>query len=150
MQNVIERFKPIVKKSISQYLNELVNDKIKNALNIDNADIKSEVVNEDLPDEEEESGVVTTEEELQAFYIVKSIICNYIPLERVTYKDTVSYFSIIVDRKVTRWICRFYFKDTVKYVIIPVENENRKYILESIDDIYKLSDVLIQRINAVV
>ena len=53
MQNVIERFRPIVKKSISQYLNELVNDKIKNALNIDNADLKSEVVHEEIPDEEE-------------------------------------------------------------------------------------------------
>ncbi|MBD8946243.1 MAG: endonuclease [Clostridiales bacterium] len=149
MQNVIERFRPIVKKSISQYLNELVNDKIKNALNIDNADLKSEVVHEEIPDEEEESGIVTTEEELQAFYIVKSIICNHIPLERVTYKDTISYFSIIVDGKVTRWICRFFFKDTVKYVIIPAGNENRKYILESIDDIYKLSDVLVQRTKAI-
>lgn len=146
MQNVIERFRPIVKKSISQYLNELVNDKIKNALNIDNADLKSEVVHEEIPDEEEESGIVTTEEELQAFYIVKSIICNHIALERVTYKDTVSYFGIIIDRKVTRWICRLFFKDTVKYVIIPSENENRKYILDNIDDIYKLSDILIQRV----
>lgn len=149
MQNVIERFRPIVKKSISQYLNELVNDKIKNALNIDNADLKSEVVHEEIPDEEEESGIVTTEEELQAFYIVKSIICNHIALERVTYKDTVSYFSIIVDGKVTKWICRLFFKDTVKYAIVPAGNENRKYILESIDDIYKLADVLIQRINAI-
>ena len=146
MQNVIERFRPIVKKSISQYLNELVNDKIKNALNIDNADLKSEVVHEEIPDEEEESGIVTTEEELQAFYIVKSIICNHIALERVTYKDTVSYFGIIIDGKVTRWICRLFFKDTVKYVIIPSENENRKYILDNIDDIYKLSDILIQRV----
>lgn len=146
MQNVIERFRPIVKKSISQYLNELVNDKIKNALNIDNADLKSEVVHEEIPDEEEESGIVTTEEELQAFYIVKSIICNHIALERVTYRDTVSYFGIIIDGKVTRWICRLFFKDTVKYVIIPSENENRKYILDNIDDIYKLSDILIQRV----
>ena len=149
MQNVIERFRPIVKKSISQYLNELVNDKIKNALNIDNADLKSEVVHEEIPDEEEESGIVTTEEELQAFYIVKSIICNHIALERVTYKDTVSYFSVMIDNKVTRWVCRFFFKDTVKYVIVPTENENRKYILDSIADIYKLTDVLVQRAKSI-
>lgn len=149
MQNVIERFRPIVKKSISQYLNELVNDKIKNALNIDNADLKSEVVHEEIPDEEEESGIVTTEEELQAFYIVKSILCNHIALERVTYKDTVSYFSVMIDNKVTRWVCRFFFKDTVKYVIVPTENENRKYILDSIADIYKLTDVLVQRAKSI-
>ena len=149
MQNVIERFRPIVKKSISQYLNELVNDKIKNALNIDNADLKSEVVHEEIPDEEEESGIVTTEEELQAFYIVKSILCNHIALERVTYKDTVSYFSVMIDNKVTRWVCRFFFKYTVKYVIVPTENENRKYILDSIADIYKLTDVLVQRAKSI-
>ena len=146
MQNVIERFRPIVKKSISQYLNELVNDKIKNALNIDNMNLCDYFI---CPDEEEESGIVTTEEELQAFYIVKSILCNHIALERVTYKDTVSYFSVMIDNKVTRWVCRFFFKDTVKYVIVPTENENRKYILDSIADIYKLTDVLVQRAKSI-
>lgn len=135
MQSIIDKFRPIVKKSISQYLNELVNDKIKNALNSEETNMpQSEVV--DKPVEAEETdGIVTTEDELQAYYVVKSVLGETIDLSRITYKDTVTYFSILLDDKVTRWGCRIYFKEKVKYIIIPTDNENIKYSVESVNDI---------------
>lgn len=145
-QNIVDKFKVIVKKSISQYLNELVNDKIKNALNIETEQLQSEVV-EEVPDEPEVDGIVTTEEELQAFYIVKSIVRKNVSLDRITYKDTASYFGVLIDGKVTKWICRIFLKEHIKYVIIPSDNENRKYVIENIDDIYKLSDALYNRVS---
>ena len=143
-QSVVDKFKAILKKSISQYINELVNDKIKNALNMEGDNLTSEVV-EDMKDETESDGIVTTEEELQAYYIVKSIVRKAIPLDRVSYKDTASYFSILIDGKVTKWICRIFLKENIKYVIVSTENENRKYVIENIDDIFKLSDVILNR-----
>lgn len=148
-QSIVDKFKVIVKKSISQYLNELVNDKIKNALNIETENLQSEVV-EEVPDEPEVDGIVTTDEELQAFYIVKSIVRKNVPLDRITYKDTASYFGVLIDGKVTKWICRIFLKENIKYVIIPADNENRKYIVESIDDIYKLTDVLRKRVSTLI
>lgn len=145
-QHVMERFKPIVKKSISQYINELVNEKIKNALSIENADTPSGEIVEDMPESEEIDAINTTEEELQSFYIVKSILCNSVGLDRVTYKDTLNYFSIILDGKVTRWICRVYLKENVKYIIIPNEKEHVRYAIESVEDIYKLGDKIINRV----
>ncbi len=45
MQNVVDRFRPIVKKSISQYINEVLNDRIKSALNTEENDLpESEIV----------------------------------------------------------------------------------------------------------
>ncbi len=145
-QNILEKFKPIIKKSISQYINELVNDKIKNALNIEDEKAPEGEIVEDLPECEETSGVVTTEEELQAYYIVKSILCKTAGLDRITYKDTASYFSVLLDGKVTRWICRIFLKETVKYIIIPNDEENVKYAIESVEDLYKFSDKLKARI----
>ncbi len=146
-QNVIDKFRLIVKKSISQYINDLVNDKIKNALSIDeeSASTKGEKLEEPIPEDNTES-VHTTDEELQAYYIVKSILGKNIELNRITYKDTMSYFGIQIDNKVTRWICRIYLKENVKYIIIPLANENIKYPLSSIDDLYKLSDALKTRV----
>ena len=143
MQGIIDKFKPIVKKSISQYINELVNDKIKNALNIQD-DIhgpEGEIIEEPVV-EDERDGIETTEEEIQAYYIVRSILGSCVPLERITYKDTISYFSILIDNKVTRWICRIYFKENVRYVIIPSEKGNIKYPVNTIDDLYKLTEPL--------
>lgn len=143
MQNIVDKFKPIVKKSISQYINELVNDKIKNALNINDSEAlpAGEVIDEPIHEDDSE-GIETTEEEMQAYYIVKSILGSAVDMSRITYKDTLSYFGILIDNKVTRWICRVYFKENVKYVIIPSGNDNIKYPLEAPDDLYKLADAL--------
>lgn len=141
-QVVLDKFKPIVKKSIAQYLNELVNDKIKNALNIESVALPTGEVVEDIPEEEEVSGIVTTEEELQAFYIVKSILGDSFDMSRITYKDTASYFGILIDGKVTRWICRIFLKEHVKYIVIPNGNDSIKYSIDNVSDIYKLADAL--------
>lgn len=147
-QNVIDRFKPIVKRSVSQYLNELVNDKIKNALSIEDKKLESEIV-EEMPEAEETETVHTTDEELQAFYIVKSLLHDVIELQRITYKDTLSYFSIIIDGKVTRWICRIFIKENVKYVIVPNDCENVKYNLDTVEDLYHLSEQLKARVLSI-
>ena len=143
MQNIVDKFKPIVKKSISQYINELVNDKIKNALNIDETTprLSGEIIEDPITDDESD-GINTTEEELQAYYIIKSILGKDFDLNRIAYKDTMSYFSVLVDNKVTRWICRIYLKENIKYVIIPKGNKNVKYSISNIEELYRLADVL--------
>ena len=145
MQNVIERFKPIIKKSFSQYVNDLVNDKIKNALNID---AEKENTPEDIVLEiAEENAIDTTEDELQSYYIVKSILGKEIDTKRITYKDTASYFGILLDGKVTKWICRILLKEKVKYVIIPNQDNNERYEINNIEDLYSLSNKLKSRLS---
>lgn len=144
-QSVIDKFKPIVKKSVAQYINDLLNDKIKNALNINDSNAPEGEIVEELQESEEVDGIVTTEEELQSFYIIKSILCDTVDIKRVTYKDTINYFGILIDGKVTRWICRVYLKEKVKYIIVPNDKENIKYNINEIDDLYKLSDIIKKR-----
>lgn len=144
-QNVIDKYRPILKRSLTQYLNDLVNDRIQNALLGNTETLEKEVIETLEDDETVEDGIETTEEELQAYYIVKSILGKTIPLERIVYKDTRSYFSIIIDGKVTKWICRVYLKEHVKFVIIVNGDTSEKYTINSVDDIYQLSSLLIKR-----
>lgn len=149
-QNIVDKFKPIVKKSISLYINEMVNDKIKNALK----DNDSEEIIISVQDESTENDfidtnkIVTTEEEMESFYIVKSIIRDSIESARISFKDTASYFSIMIDRKTTKWLCRISLKENVKF--IQVQNEDKsisRYDIDSIDDIYNLKEVLLTRLE---
>ncbi|MEG2285478.1 MAG: type I restriction endonuclease [Eubacterium sp.] len=150
-QNVIEKYKPIVKKSISQYINELVNDKIQSALKNDEIHELPHNLDDDCIDEVvvDENLIVTTDEELQAFYIIKSILRQIIPADRITYKDTRSYFSVIIDKKVTKWICRIYFKETVKFIVINIDGSDERFTIDTIDDIYIFSDELISKTNSI-
>ncbi|MBC8597215.1 type I restriction endonuclease [Qingrenia yutianensis] len=147
LQNVVDKFKPLVKKSISAYINEIVNDKIKTALN---SETPAEEETEEITGIEPADEIITTAEELQSFYIIKSILGNDIELNRITYKDTVSYFSVLIDNKVTRWVCRIYLKEHTKYLIIPNGDKQEKYNIDKISDIYNLSEQLKTRASALV
>ena len=153
-QNTIDKFKPLVKKALTQYISELVNDRIKIALN--SSDDVAEETN--IPDTSEnetsdtstENSIITTAEELQSFYIIKSLLGSDVDLNRITYKDTISYFSVLLDKKVTRWICRIYLKENIKYIIIPNGDVQEKFVLNDISDIYNLVTPLKNRLSELI
>lgn len=147
-QNIIDKYKPILKKSINHFVNKLVNDRLRNAINnttnVDSSDSEIETAD----NIEENNGIITTAEELESYYIVKSILSEFIDPHELYYKDTYSYFGILYENKVTKWICRVYIKENVKFIIIPDENKKDiRYELNEISDIYKLKNNLINRLN---
>lgn len=149
-QNVVERYKPIVKRSVNTYINELVNDKIQNALIKDDISVKesTEPADETSPSN---SLIITTEEEMESYYIVKSILRDSIEASRISFKDTQSYFGILIDNKVTRWVCRIFIKERVKTLVISTESKDViKYEFKNIDELYKYSDEIISRAQQIV
>lgn len=144
-QNVIDKYKPILKKSINHYINSLINQRLQNALNNSTSE-SNEENNEEL---NQEDSIITTEEELESYYIVKSILSEFVNPSNLYYKDTYSYFGVLYENKVTKWICRVYLKENVKFVIIPDENKKEiRYELNSVADIYKLKDKIITRLKS--
>lgn len=145
-QNIIEKYKPIIKKSLNIYINNLVNQRLQNALNTSNEQHNIESSN--LEDEKND-GIVTTAEELESYYTVKAILAEFTNPNNLFYKDTYSYFGILFENKVTKWICRVYLKENLKYIIIPDINKKEvRYDIENITDIYKLKTQLVERLNS--
>lgn len=143
-QNVIDKYKPILKKSINFYINNLVNERIRKALKSTAPETNGQ---EDL-EEDEGDTIVTTAEELESYYIVKSILTEVVEPNKLYYKDTYSYFGILYDNKVTKWVCRVFLKETARYIVIPDENKNEvRYDINSIQDIYKHKKELLTRLD---
>ena len=141
-QNVIDKYRPILKKSLSSFINVLINKRLQNALNSNSDDIKEDDT------EKDNEGIITTVEELEGYYTVKSILSEFVNPEKIFYKDTFSYFGILYENKVTKWICRIFIKDNCKYLIIPNDSkEEIRYDINKISDIYNLKDALINRLN---
>lgn len=144
-QNVVEKYRPILKKSINHYITNLINQRLQNALNNSSTEVSQEA---DIDVSQEES-IVTTTEELESYYIVKSILSEFVKPTSLYYKDTNSYFGILYENKVTKWICRVYLKENVRFLVIPDENKKEiRYDLSEIADIYKYKDKLITRLNS--
>lgn len=147
-QKIIEDFTPIVKRAISQYINDSMNTKIKAALN--NQDESDDSNIDDVPEtakdtktENKEHKIITTIEELESYAIIKPILRTIVDSDRIAYRDTESYFGILLDDNNRKWICRVHLMTSVKYLTIADENKNGvRYDIESIDDIYKYSKEL--------
>ena len=144
-QTVIDKYKPLVKKSLNIYINDLINERLQNALKSNNENLKKEI-----EEKHNEDSVVTTVEEMESFYIVKSILSECCDVNKIAYKDTIDYFGILFDNKVTRWICRIYLKKNVRFIIIPDNNKNEvRYEINQVSDIYKFRQQIIERYNIV-
>lgn len=155
-QAIVDKFRPLVKKSVVQYINDLVNERIQSALDRKEPEIENVVPDENQPEdlastepEKDESikGIHTTDEEIESWYIVKSILRDKVDTSRITYKDTLTYFGILLDAKVTKWICRVYLRDKTNLLEIQVGTERIRLPLSSLDEIYQHADKLIQRLE---
>lgn len=146
---VLEQFKGIVKNTASNFINDLIHDRIKSAINREE---DKEQVQEDIDTEEEETTrIVTTEEELEGYYIVKTIIRPYVDSDRITYKDTVRYFAIILDGNNHKQICRLRLNSQNRCITYQDDKKERiKIPIERVDDIYKHSEALIQQIKRLI
>jgi hypothetical protein len=140
-KNVIEEFRGYVKTAFSDLINELATEKI-NALKkrLESGDMGEPQAQEQTV--EVDDGIVTTEEEMQAFYIVKSIAAEITDPANITAKDTKSYFGVLYKNNTRKWICRFYFNSPRrKYIGLHVaDKKEEKFPIERLEDIYSFRE----------
>lgn len=142
-QKVIDKFKPIVKKSLNSFISELLNQKISSALNTENKN--QEIENISPIPEEKRTKIITTEEEIQSFFIVRGLLAGIVDVEDIVYRDTESYFGILYKNNNRKPICRLSLSSKKKQIFIPNENKSfDKIILESLNDLYKYKDKLLE------
>jgi hypothetical protein len=144
-QQVKEQFTKLVKKTLNQFINEKINDTLNAAIKASSTQQSQSPVEAVLTDNEaneigKDTGIVTTEEELDGYYIVKTILRDTIDPKRVTIKDTINYCSVLLDDSNRKPIIRMYFNYLKKYIEIFDEQKQEKVPLDKIDDIYKYGD----------
>ena len=67
--------------------------------------------------------VVTTDEEVEGFQIVRAIVCSEVPVSGVVARDTQTYFGILLDDNNRKPIARLWFNRSKKYLGIFDENK---------------------------
>ena len=71
---------------------------------------------QNICEEEKDAKIITTEEEIQGYYIVKAILASTIDLNRIVMRDAQSYCAILCDNNNRRPICRLHFNTKQKYL----------------------------------
>jgi hypothetical protein len=86
--------------------------------------------------------MVTTEEEIEGFHIVKAIVSEIVDPSRVVMRDQKSYCSVLLDDNWRKPICRMCFNSSRKKYVGTFDdkkNETRTPI-QSLTEMYRLAD----------
>lgn len=152
-QKVREQFQPLVERAMRQFLNEQVNDRLKNALGVEEEQESDggagviEIVTEPANAGGRGDDVVTTEEELDGYRIVRAIVCSEVPVSRVVARDNKSYFGVLLDDNNRKPIARLWFNRSRKYLGVFDENKVETRIpIDEPGDIYGYADRLRQTV----
>jgi len=142
---VLEAFRPLIKRTITNIINDTINERLKSAIVPDEGQKKTpEEPAKSSNDDGNAKNIVTTEEELEGFFIVKSILRQKVQPDRITYRDALSYFAIFLDDNNRKPICRLYLNGVTKKYIgtFDANKKETKTEISGVDDIYKYAKLL--------
>lgn len=143
-QNVLDRFKPLVEKSIRRFLSDQVNERLESALDAEESEEptdESALPSDESSDEELPGGIVTTEEEIYGYQIVKAIACAEAAPDRITMRDAKSYCAIFLDDNNRKPIIRLCFNGKQKSLILFKDGkEHEKAFIDNVEGIYFYAD----------
>jgi hypothetical protein len=151
-ENVMNQFTEIVKKSINHLISDIISERLKTALNqektADQIEAAKAAENLQAKDELKSEGIETTEEEIEGFLIIKSIIRQKFQVSRIIGRDTKTYFGILLDDNNRKPLARLWFNGGKKYLgIFDTEKNETKLEVSSLDDIYKYADQLLASVS---
>ena len=104
----------------------------------------------------DESDIITTEEELEGFYIVKSILSEIVDPGRIAMRDRKSYCAILFDNNHNYTICRLNFNDLDNMVVGFFDSMQRdkngsrieeKIVVSNVNEIYNYKDKLLDTVR---
>ncbi|URZ07568.1 type I restriction endonuclease [Clostridium felsineum] len=130
--NVLERFRPIVKKAISNAVLDIVSKGLfqqeaavieDDSKVTDTQNSSDELKNNTSSHEHQRREIITTKEELETFDMIKTILNDANKnIDNINYKDTVNYFSIF-NKNSTKWFIRIQLDMANKNILtkLPIE-----------------------------
>jgi hypothetical protein len=145
-QNAMVMFTQLTKSALNQFIKERVDERLKIALGASEDNKQGEVVTLKKPKNE----IVTTEEEWDGFYIIRSILSEIVDPNRVTIRDRKSYCGVLLDDNQKKVLCRMHFNSNQKKIGI-FDNQEKlegggrkedKILIENLSEIYKHAERL--------
>ncbi len=148
-----EQFTELTKRAFEQLIGEVINERLKGAMTPEISPKHSTVVevpeNDKRAEDEQAREINTSQLEIEAFYIIKTILHGVIQSKRVFMRDAASYCAILLDDNNRKTICRLRFNNESKIAIsiLNEKKEEERIALTQIEDIYGLTDRLIETVK---
>jgi hypothetical protein len=127
--------------SVSSLIRDQVNERLTSALSVSNPTEDDESA--DGPEE-----IITTEEEIAGFNIVRAIGSKIIDPRRIVMRDAKSYCAILLDDNNRKPIVRLHFNSpTARYLGTFVGKEETRHSISDPIELYQHADEILAQIG---
>lgn len=136
-QSIIDKFRDIIKTSYNEYINETVNERLKNAINNTSSITK----------ESEKVILECSQEELEVLDYIKKLIASK---EKISYKKTCNYAYMQIGDNGKKWICRVYIRNSNNlFVLHKFDNTDyeHEYYFDEVQQLEQIKDLILQVFN---
>ncbi len=131
-----DKISPLVKSAIDAMINEKVKASLSSALD---ATAKDAAAIDAVHQPTTESAITTTDEEIQAFNIIRAIASEVLSPERIVMKDAKTYCAILFDNNNRKPIARLLFNNLERLQIVLFDGEvEDKVNLDKLEDLFML------------
>lgn len=153
--NVLAKFAPLVQKAMKDTVRELVNQRLSSAMD-DTAKQALPAMatdsGENTPEPQQDPStpddIVTSQEEIDGYHIVRAIVREVVKVERVVMRDAKSYCAILLDDNNRKPICRLHLNRGVKYLgLFDADKVEERVKIDSLDDIFVHAERLKQTVG---
>lgn len=145
-QSVKEQFTEMTRHAFRQFINDRVQERLKSALatESDQSDSSTGELSADDEADVNDSKIVTTHEEWEAYHIIKAICSEFVESDLVNIRDQQTYCGVLFDDNNRKPLARLWFNTSQKYVGLfdSVERKEDKVSISKVSDIYLLADRL--------
>ncbi len=150
-KSVVEQLRPAIQAALEEVIRSRIQDKLNVAFRPEAAQPSVDVsVAKGADGTSPQEEVETTDDELQAFMIVRAIAARTIDLDRITMRDAKSYCAVFVDDNNRKPVCRFYFNSKTKrrLGLFDASKEERRIDIEKLSEIYDSADAIEAAVRA--
>lgn len=134
--NVVEKFTEITKRAIDEVIKDRLQARIKTAFENDATQEK------ELEPDTSNSEIVTTEEEIAGYNIIRAIASEIVAPDRIVIRDAKSYCAVLLDDNNRKPICRLHFNSSNKKISLFEQKKEEIVPIGNLPDIFQYKDLI--------
>lgn len=148
---ILEQFTVYTRAAVLEFINDRMDERWNAARGVDEPkrDLATSSTAPDLSSDagissaNKEDKIVTTQDELEAFHIVKAVLRQSINAKRIVLRDAQSYASVLLDDNNRKPICRLRFNGTNKQIgVFDAAKNEERFPIQQVDDIFMYAERL--------
>lgn len=150
-KKVVEKFTPVLARALNQYLKGKIQDCLNSAMDKEETD-KTDTPPEPIEKvETKDDGIITTEDELQACFILKSIAGELASINDIVMKDYKQFCNFYYKKCLnSELVLRLYFNEKPYFIGLFDKDEEERIAVDNPQDLFTHKQRLLLRLQQII